>query len=102
VRTFVSRKRNADQAGAQRAYAASMTHLFGAAGVPAYTVPPDLARALDAGWDALDALAPTDKQRLIEALVIAVRDDGVVQQAEADLLRVTCGLLHCPLPALLG
>lgn len=91
---------NADQAAAERAYSAAMTHLFGAA--PAYAVPADLAKALDAGWDDLDALAPNDKQRLVEALVIAVKDDGVVQIAESDLLRVTCALLHCPLPALLG
>ena len=93
---------NADAAAAERAYSAAMTHLFGTTGVVAYAVPADLARALDAGWDSLDSLAPNDKQRLIEALVIAVRDDGVVQVAEADLLRVTCALLHCPLPALLS
>jgi len=93
---------NADAAAAERAYSSAMGHLFGASGVAAYAVPADLAKALDAGWDTLDSLAPNDKQRLIEALVIAVRDDGVVQVAEADLLRVACALLHCPLPALLG
>ncbi len=69
---------------------------------PPYVVPADCAAALDPGWDALDALDPRDKQRLIEAIVVAVRDDGVVQVAEAELLRTTCALLHCPLPAVLG
>jgi uncharacterized membrane protein YebE (DUF533 family) len=47
-------------------------------------------------------LDPTYKQRLIEAIVIAVRDDGVIEVAEAELLRTTCALVHCPLPAVLG
>lgn len=93
---------NADASAAQHAYTAAMTHLYGAAGVTPYAVPGDLARTLDSGWDVLDGLAPKDKQRLIEALVLAVSDDGVVAVAEAELLRVTCALLHCPLPPLLG
>ena len=50
----------------------------------------------------LDRLTPAATQRLIEALVVAIRDDGVVEPAEADLLRTTAAILHCPLPALLG
>jgi hypothetical protein len=69
---------------------------------PRYVVPPDCAAALDPGWDALDALDPPSKQRLVEAIVVAIRDDGIVQVAEAELLRTACALLHCPLPAVLG
>ena len=92
----------ADEASAQRAYAAAAAHLLPGSTIPAYVVPADLAKALDAGWDALDALEPRAKQTLVEALVVAVCDDGVVEVAEAELLRVACSLLHCPLPALLN
>jgi hypothetical protein len=79
-----------------------VAHLLPGSTIPAYAVPADLAQTLDAGWDALDALEPKAKQTLVEALVVAVCDDGVVEVAEAELLRVACSLLHCPLPALLN
>jgi Zn-dependent protease with chaperone function len=100
--TAVAAAGNNDPAAAQRAYSAAAAHLLPGAPAPAYAVPPDLARALDAGWDVLDGLTPLDKQRLVESVVVAISDDGVVEVAEAELLRVTCALLHCPLPQLLG
>ncbi|MCW2496901.1 M48 family metalloprotease, partial [Jatrophihabitans sp.] len=93
---------NADPVAAQHAYEAAIAHLMPAMAAPPYAVPADLARALDGGWAALDALDPRHKQPLIEAVVVAICDDGVLQDAEAQLLRVTCALLHCPLPALLS
>jgi hypothetical protein len=50
----------------------------------------------------LDALEPKAKQALVEAMVVSVLDDGTVTAAEAELLRAACGLMHVPLPALLG
>jgi Zn-dependent protease with chaperone function len=93
---------NDDQRAAEHAFAAAAGHLVPGAPPPTYAVPADCAAALDPGWDALDALDPRYKQRLVEAIVLAIRDDGVVQVAEAELLRTACALLHCPLPALLG
>ena len=90
---------NSDQAAAKRAFDAAVQHLMPGTS-PAYAPPADCAAALDAGWDPLDSLAPRAKQPLIEALVVAVRDDGVVTESEAELLRTTCALLHCPLPTL--
>ena len=55
-------------------------------------------RTLDAGWGPLNSLDPRNKQVLVEAMVAAVADDGVLQVAEAELLRTACALLHCPLP----
>ncbi len=92
---------NDDHRAAERAFSASAAHLLPGLHVE-YAPPADCAAALDTGWDALDALDPAAKQRLVEALVVAVRDDGIVSVAEAELLRVSCGLLHCPLPALLA
>ncbi len=57
---------------------------------------------LDDGWAAMDALEPKAKQALVEAMVMSVLDDGTVTAAEAELLRAACGLMHVPLPALLG
>ena len=67
-----------------------------------YAPPADFVAALDAVWQPLDALDPRYKRPLIEALVAAIADDGVLAVPEAELLRTACALLHCPLPALLA
>ena len=38
---------------------------------------------------------------LVEGLVAAVSHDGRLAVAEAELLRVVCASLHCPLPPML-
>lgn len=86
--------------GAQRAYSAGLAAL-GVAPRP-YQPPSDFAAALDAVWAALDGLDPRHKRPLVTALATAIADDGVLAVAEAELLRTACGLLHCPLPALLA
>jgi len=92
---------NADPAAAQRAFAAAVTALVPGGLVP-YQPPTDTWRSLDGVWAPLDTLDPRHKQRLIEALVVAIRDDGDLTLNEAELLRTTCALLHCPLPAFVG
>lgn len=67
-----------------------------------FVVPGDPWRSLDAGWEALNSLDPRNKQVLIESLVIAISDDGVLQAAEAELLRTTCAMLRCPVPPLVA
>jgi Zn-dependent protease with chaperone function len=84
-------------AAAQRAFAAGAAVLVPGEQVP-YRPPADTWDALDAGWDLLDSVAPKHKQRLVEAMVAAVREDGALTLHEAELLRTACGLLHCPLP----
>ena len=97
----VSAAGNDDPAAAQHAFATAAAHLMPGASVP-FTPPPEAWRALDAGWDALNSLDPRNKQVLVEALVIAVSDDGVLRPAEAELLRTACAMLRCPLPPLLA
>jgi hypothetical protein len=92
---------NDDPAAAQRAFAAAIAALIPGASVP-YQPPTDTWRALDEVWGPLDALEPKYKQRLIEALVVAIRDDGDLTLNEAELLRTACALLHCPLPAFIA
>jgi Zn-dependent protease with chaperone function len=88
---------NDNPGAAEHAFSAAVATLWPGAAVP-YQPPSDLWGALDAGWTQLDALDPTDKQRLVEALVTAIRDDGDFTLNEAELLRTACALLHCPLP----
>ena len=58
-------------------------------------------RALDEVWPVLDTLEPMGKELLVEGLVAAVSHDGRLNVAEAELLRVVCASLHCPLPPML-
>lgn len=46
----------------------------------------------------LDGLQPPAKELAVQSLVAVVRADGVVTDSEAELLRVICASLHCPLP----
>ncbi|EQD35674.1 peptidase M48 Ste24p, partial [mine drainage metagenome] len=57
---------------------------------------------LDTALAQLDRLAPAGKELLVRALTRALREDGQVRVAEAELLRVVCAALHCPLPLVLG
>jgi Zn-dependent protease with chaperone function len=57
---------------------------------------------LDSALDQLDELVAPAKQLLVEALVRTLAHNGRVTVGEAELLRVACASLHCPLPAGLG
>jgi hypothetical protein len=57
---------------------------------------------LDHALTRLDFLPPAIKQALIEALVMTVAHDRQVTLGEAELLRVVCASLHCPLPPLVA
>jgi Zn-dependent protease with chaperone function len=89
---------NDDPAAAAHAFSSGVAALIPGQRV-LYAPPTDTWRALDAGWRTLDGVAPAHKQRLVQAMVVAVRDDGVLTLHEAELLRTACGLLHCPIPA---
>lgn len=91
---------NPDPAAAERAFRAGLTKLLPGTSF-AYRPPAQVWRALDAGWAALDSLHEQDKRVLVESLVAAVADDGVVTASEAELLRTACALVHCPLPPLI-
>ncbi len=53
---------------------------------------------IDAALDRLDQAAPQIKKNLIEAGVQVVGADGVIQPAEAELLRAVADTLDCPIP----
>jgi len=56
--------------------------------------------ALDAALNRLAVAAPIIKKNLIEASVRVVAADGVIQEAEAELLRAIADTLDCPMPPL--
>jgi Zn-dependent protease with chaperone function len=91
---------NRDRGAAEHAFQAGVGRL----GLPPrpFAPPANAFAVLDSGWDQLDSLAPLPKRSMIEALVAAVTDDGVLEVAEAELLRTACALLHCPVPALVA
>jgi Zn-dependent protease with chaperone function len=89
-----------DPAAAMRAYLAGLALVFPRLNSP-YRPPADALRALDEVWPVLDALEPMGKELLVEGLVAAVSHDGRLNVAEAELLRVVCASLHCPLPPML-
>jgi Zn-dependent protease with chaperone function len=89
---------NPDPAAEERAFTNAMRYLTPSSPV-VFHPPNDVWRALDSVWEPLDSLDPPNKQRLIEALVVAISDDGQLGIAEAELLRTACGLLHCALPS---
>jgi Zn-dependent protease with chaperone function len=82
---------------AHRAFRAGTEALLGGA-PPPYRPPAAGLHALDAVWPRLDDLAPAGKQQLVAALVQVIGEDGRMTVGEAELLRVVCAILHCPLP----
>jgi Zn-dependent protease with chaperone function len=89
---------NSDPAAKERAFTSAMRYLMPNSTV-AFRPPDDVWQALDSVWEPLDSLDAKNKQRLVEALVVAISDDGQLGIAEAELLRTACGLLHCALPS---
>jgi Zn-dependent protease with chaperone function len=91
---------HANHAEAQRAFMAGVNIAFPRLNA-SYRPPQDWQRALDDAWPVLDQVEPMGKELLLEALVAAASHDGRMSVAEAELLRVVCAALHCPLPPLL-
>jgi len=101
VLTALALAGNPDPAAAGRAFAAAFTHLQLDTPVPAMATGGTW-RQLDACWPVLDGLARFEKRMLVEAMVLAVLDDGKLAIQEAELLRAACALVHVPLPALIA
>lgn len=97
----VARYGHDDEAAARRAYLAGLQRVLPRDHL-AYAPPAAGVQALDAVWEPLDALDPLAKQAMVEAVTDAISSDGRISVAEAELLRTICGVLHCPLPPMLG
>ncbi|WP_250633377.1 M48 family metallopeptidase [Pinirhizobacter soli] len=91
---------NDDPLAARKAWQAGMNEAL-AGDTSAYAPPPDdWQGALDAALAELDRLAPMSKELMVRGLTSVVMADGTLRRVEAELLRVICATLHCPLPAL--
>ena len=95
------------QLGAQNEHDARIAYEAGMTVVlpmrpPEYTPLSDWARQLSAALPRLEQLEPFAKKRLIDGLVKTITTDDVMTEAESELLRTVCALLHCPLPMLLN
>ncbi len=86
---------------ARAAFDAGMRRLLPMA-PPEFIPPSDWLNTLDRALTRFDQLPPAIKQALIEALVLTVAHDRQVTLGEAELLRVVCASLHCPLPPLVA
>jgi Zn-dependent protease with chaperone function len=96
----VAQSGNADPVAAQHAYFGGLQRVLPRDHLP-YSPPVDGVLALENVWDGLDALDPLAKQVMVESITAAISHDGRVSVAESELLRTICGVLHCPLPAML-
>lgn len=90
-----------DERTARAAFDAGMRRLLPMA-PPEFVPPSDWITTLDRALTRLDSLPPAIKPSLIEALVLTVAHDRQVTLGEAELLRVVCASLHCPLPPLVA
>ena len=95
----VARRGHDDEESARRAWARAMQEALPNANL-AYAVPDDWQTAMDKALDRIDRIRPLDKQLVVRGLTHAITEDNRVNVAEAELLRVVCASLHCPLPPL--
>ncbi len=86
----------------QKAFAAGAPYLRAPAGVPLELLGRDQCgvEPLDAALNRLVLAVPIIKKNLIEASVHVVGADGVILEAEAELLRAIADTLDCPMPPL--
>lgn len=87
-----------DDGAARRAWVLAMQQAFPGEAL-AWSAPPAAWQApFERALDDLDGLTPTAKELVIQSLASAIHADGRVSVEEAELLRVICASLHCPLP----
>ena len=87
-----------DEASARRAWLVAMQQAFPGEAIEWAPPPAAWQAPLERALDDLDGLLPVAKELVIQSLVGAIQADGVVSVEEAELLRVICASLHCPLP----
>jgi Zn-dependent protease with chaperone function len=95
------------QLGAQDEHSARIAYEAGLTVVlpmrpPEYKALSDWPRQLSGALPRLGRLSPFAKKTVIDGLVRTITSDEVMTEAEAELLRTVCALLHCPLPVLMG
>lgn len=99
VCAVVAANGSTDEAAARRAWLLAMQQAFPGEALD-WSAPPLAWQApFERALDDLDGLMPPAKELVIQSLASAIHADGAVSVEEAELLRVICASLHCPLPA---
>ena len=102
VCTVVASAGCSDEASARRAWLLAMQQAFPGEAVE-WSAPPAAWQApFERALDDLDGLTPVAKELVIQSLLRAIDADGQVSVEEAELLRVICASLHCPVPPVAG
>jgi Zn-dependent protease with chaperone function len=92
---------NDDMDAARRAFLLAMQEALPGS-TPLFAIPDDWQDALDAALEKLSRLNPEGKELAVRALTRAIAEDGKVNVAESEVLRVVCAVLGCPLPPILS
>lgn len=90
---------NADPRAAAAAFEAGISVAYPRARIP--FLPTGGVLALEQVWPVIDGLEGADKATVVSAVVTTVMADKVVTEEESELLRTVCGVLHCPVPAVI-
>jgi hypothetical protein len=94
---------SSDAAEIKKAFAAGVPYVYAPAGVPLELLSPEQCgvNPIDAALNRLALAVPIIKKNLIAACVQVVGADGVILEAEAELLRAISDTLDCPMPPFL-
>ena len=101
--SILARHGHDDPHHAARAYQCGMQWLWGdKTGWPEFSIAAEWTELLDGALAYLWQLSGRSKRRVLEGLAAVIAYDGRVNVTEAELLRVVCASLDCPLPPLLS
>ena len=102
ILSALARVGSSDAVEIQKAFVAGAPYLRAPVNVEPALLPREQCgvEPLDAALDRLALAAPIIKKNLLEACVRVVGADGVIQEAEAELLRAVADTLDCPMPPL--
>ena len=92
---------NDDMDAARRAFLLAMQEALPGS-TPLFAIPDDWQSALETALEKLSRLNPEGKELTVRALVHAIAEDGKINVAESEVLRVVCAVLGCPLPPILS
>jgi Zn-dependent protease with chaperone function len=98
VCTVVASASCSDEASARRAWLLAMQQAFPGEAIEWSAPPAAWQLPFERALDDLDGLSPVAKELVIQSLLCAIRADDQVSVEEAELLRVICASLHCPVP----
>jgi hypothetical protein len=98
VYAVVAAHGNRKPGASRRAWLLAIQHVFPGEALDWPELPEAWQQPFENALDELDGLLPAAKELLIQGLVIVVRADTVVSTEVAELVRLICASVHCPMP----